>query len=159
MSSSKFKFSLHRLHAMRQKAEHEAAISLATARNAEEAARTAKDALEARRAEAREAVLPQVGASRSVAELRQAAFLVEQIDGSLHGARDAIVAAERSVQEEQWRLGERVRDRRVLDRLRERQLESWKVADARLDRDVMDGIARSRFMDGATAVSQGNNKR
>jgi flagellar FliJ protein len=154
MTSPRFRFPLQRLLAMRKKAEDEAAIALATAHNVEDAARRDKDALDVRRAEARDAVLPQPGTAKSVAELRQAAFFVEQLDGSLVSARDAIAAAERSVQEQQWRLRERVRDRRVLYRLRERQLEDWKVVDARAERDVMDGIARTRFMDKETPVSQ-----
>jgi flagellar export protein FliJ len=154
MTSPRFKFSLQRLLTMRQKAEREAAIALATAHVAEDAARQTKDALDVRRAEARDAVLPPPGTVKSVAELRQAAFLVEQLDSNLAGARADVAAAERSVQEQQWRLGERVRDRRVLDRLRERQLDSWKVTDARAERDVMDGIARTRFMDKETPVSQ-----
>ncbi|MBI1808808.1 MAG: flagellar FliJ family protein [Gemmatimonadetes bacterium] len=103
---------------------------------------------------ARDAAQPQPGTATSVADLRRAAFLVEQLDGTLSGAREAVAAAERNVQDHQWRLGERVRDRRVLDRLRERQLETWKTADARAEREVMDGIARTRFMDKETPVSQ-----
>ncbi len=147
MSAPRFKFSLQRLLVLREKAEKEAAIQLAQAQRAEESARDAKSALDDRRAEARDAVLPQPGTARTVAELRQAALLVEHLDGTLIGAREAISAAERSVQEQVGELGDRVRDRRVLDRLRERQHDDWKVADDRTEREVMDGIARTRIRD------------
>ena len=50
-------------------------------------------------------------------------------------------------------LGETVTNRRVLDRLKERQRESWRIADERAERAVMDDIGRARFVDRATPHS------
>ena len=156
MTAPRFRFALQRLLTMRQKAEREAAVELATANNAESVARLNKDALAERRAEARDVMLPGLGQSQTIGAIRQVAFLMEQLDTRIVGAAELVAAAERSVQEKQGKLGERVRDRRVLDRLRERQLESWKVEDARAERDVMDGIGRTRFMDNGRQASQTN---
>ena len=158
MSGPRFRFPLQRLLTMRQKAESEAAIELATANNSETAARHDKDALAEQRAEARDVMLPAPGQSQTIGAIRQVAFLMEQLDSRIVGAAEVVAAAERNVQEKQWMLGERVRDRRVLDRLRDRQLESWKVEEARAERNVMDGIGSTRFMDNGRQASQTNDE-
>jgi flagellar export protein FliJ len=151
MTAPQFKFPLQRLLALREKAAQAAATELATARTAEHEARTANDELEARRAEARAALLPHPGRERSVSELSMVAFLVAQLDSSVAWAAEKVSAAERAVLHRQDKLGETVRDRRVLGRLRERQLEGWRMAIDRDERAVMDDIARARHADAQQA--------
>ncbi len=49
------------------------------------------------------------------------------------------------MREHEVQLGERLKDRRVLDRLRERQRAAWQVLDGQADRELMDTLARARF--------------
>ena len=144
MSGGRFKFSLQRLLTLREKAAHHAAIELAVARVAEEEAVNEQQRLGVSRAEARDALLPKPGVSRSVSELRHVAYLMEQLDARTEVADVSATEAERAVDEKQVSLGERLRDRRMLDRLRERHLAEWRIADERRDRELMDGLGRSK---------------
>ena len=153
MTAPHFRFPLQRLLALREKAEQAAATELASARTAEHAARTANDALEARRAEARAALLPHPGRERSVSELSMVAFLVAQLDCSVAWAAEKVSAAEQAVLHRQGKLGESVRDRRVLGRLRDRQLAGWRIGIERDERTVMDDIGRARHADARQAAT------
>ena len=147
MSESRFAFSLRRLLSIREKAERVAALDLATAHAEEQEARQIKKSLDQDRAQARDALLPPPGQESRVSELKQVAFLIEQLDTHGESARESVDAAERSVEEKRSRLGETLRDRRVLDRLQEREHEAWLVAEKREERTVMDDIAIARFVD------------
>ena len=147
MTAPQFKFRLQRLLDLRELAEREAAIALATAQNAEAEARREKDAIVALRSTTREHLLPPAGSQCRVAELRQISMLLERLDVGKAQAEYKVSKAENQVQQKQVQLGETVTNRRVLDRLKERQRESWRVADDRAQRTVMDDIGRARFAD------------
>jgi flagellar FliJ protein len=144
---SRFKFRLQRLLDLRHKKEQEAASAVAAARNAAEAATRHEADLTQRRDSTRQELLPAEGQTVRVAELHEIAFLVRVLDDRVKDARKASVAAERSVQEKLGELGEAMRDRRILDRLKDRRSEEWRTEDARQEREVMDAIARDRFAD------------
>jgi flagellar FliJ protein len=145
---SRFKFRLQRLLDLRQKKEQEAASAVAAARNAAEAATRREDELTERRDATRQELLPAAGQTVRVAELHEIAFLVRALDERVQDAQKASKAAERSVQEKLGELGEAMRDRRILDRLKDRRSEEWRAEDARQEREIMDAIARDRFADG-----------
>lgn len=145
MSAPQFRFRLQRLLDLRQLAEREAAIALATARNAEQEAIREKDAIAARREATRALLLPPAGSHCRVSELRQVAVLLERLDVSTAQAEYQLSRAANQVHQKQVQLGETVTNRRTLDRLKERQLESWRIADDRSERAVMDDIGRARF--------------
>ncbi len=147
MTAPQFKFRLQRLLDLRQLAEREAAIALATARNAEEEARREKDSIAAQRAATRELLLPPAGSRSRVSELRQVSLLLERLDAGNAQADYKVSKAANQVQQRQVQLGESVTNRRVLDRLKERQRETWRVEDERAERAVMDDIGRARFAD------------
>jgi flagellar FliJ protein len=144
---SRFKFRLQRLLDLRQKKENEAAAAVASARGQAELAEQRERELEARRDATRQEMLPAAGQTVRVADLHEVAFLVKALEDRVQDAKQATIAAERSVQEKVGELGAAMRDRRILDRLKERRSEEWRVEDARLERDVMDSIARTRFAD------------
>ncbi len=144
---SRFKFRLQRLLDLRHKKEQEAASAVAAARSAAEAAVMREDDLSARRDATRQELLPAEGQTVRVSHLHEVAFLVRALDERVLDARKVTEAAERSVQEKLGELGDAMRDRRVLDRLKDRRSEEWRVEDARLEREVMDAIARDRFAD------------
>jgi flagellar FliJ protein len=147
VSAPQFKFRLQRLLDLRELAEREASIALATARGAEDAARRAKDAIAAQRAATRELLLPPAGSHSRVSELRQVAMLLERLDAGQAQADYQVSKAASQVQQKQVLLGESVTNRRILDRLKDRQRENWRIADERADRAVMDDIGRARFAD------------
>lgn len=144
---SRFKFRLQRLLELRQKKEHEAASAVAAARNAAEAAALREQDLAARRDATRQELLPAAGQTVRVAELHEIAFLVRALDERVVDARKAHEIAEQSVHEKVEELSEAMRDRRILDRLKDRQTEEWRAEDARQEREVMDAIARDRYAD------------
>lgn len=144
---SRFKFRLQRLLDLRQKKEHEAASAVAAARNKAEAATLREEHLVTQRDATRQELLPAEGQTVRVAELHEIAFLVRALDDRVQDAHKASVAAERSVQEKLEELGDAMRDRRILDRLKDRRTEEWRTEDARIERETMDAIARDRYTD------------
>jgi flagellar export protein FliJ len=145
MTHGRFRFPLQRLLAIRKKAEDEASVELAIARGAEADALLARTALDTQRAEARDALMPTPGSNRAVSELRHVTLIIDQIDNRAVRASEDIVKAQEEVREHEAQLGERLKDRRVLDRLRDRQQAAWQVVDGQMDRELMDTLARARF--------------
>jgi flagellar FliJ protein len=147
VTAPQFKFRLQRLLDLRELAERQAAISLATAQSAEAEARREQDAVLALRASTREHLLPPAGSACRVAELRQVSMLLDRLDAGKAQAEYKVSKAENQVHQKQVQLGETVTKRRVLDRLKERQRDAWRIADERTERAVMDDIGRARFAD------------
>ena len=139
-----FRFRLQQVLDLREKQERHLATQLAAALGAE---REAKDALNGLRAE-REAGsdVVQEGQSHSVGELANLAFMMQQLDDRIAGASDTVSAANNSVSQVQEALTAAFKDRRVLDRLRERHEETYRTTAEQTDRRAMDDIALSRFV-------------
>jgi flagellar FliJ protein len=142
VSQGRFTFRLQRLLALRQMAERAAMTALASAESAANQAQAARQWIAARRAKARAALSTPIGMDRRIAELRNAAFLVEQLDAHVEHADRAMTAANEQVRASRVRLAERVRERRILERLRDRQVAEWSLAVEREERAIMDAIAR-----------------
>ena len=80
------------------------------------------------------------------------------MDAQVAAAGAAVRAAEGAVGEREDGLRAAFRDRRTLDRLRERHHDAWRAGAAAADRQQMDEIALARFAQGAVAqgaVAQG----
>ena len=139
-----FRFRLQQVLDLREKQERHLATQLAAALGAE---REAKDALNGLRAE-REAGSDAVkeGQSHSVGELANLAFMMQQLDDRIAGANDTVSAANNSVSQVQEALTAAFKDRRVLDRLRERHEETYRATAEQTDRRAMDDITLSRFV-------------
>jgi flagellar protein FliJ len=144
---SRFKFRLQRLLDLRQKREQEAAGAVAAARSEAEAATRRQAELAARRDQTRQELLPAEGQTIRVGRLHEIAYLVHALDGHVATAQKASQAAEQIVQQKLGELSDAMRDRRVLDRLKDRRSVEWRTEDARQEREVMDAIARTRFND------------
>ncbi|HEY5086931.1 MAG TPA: flagellar export protein FliJ [Gemmatimonadaceae bacterium] len=139
-----FRFRLQQVLDLREKQERNLATQLATALGAERAAKDALDGLRAEREAGTEGV--HEGQSHSVGELANLAFIMQQLDDQIAGANDTVSAANDSVSEVKEALTEAFKDRRVLDRLRERHQETYRVTAEQTDRRAMDDIALSRFV-------------
>lgn len=144
---SRFKFRLQRLLDLRHKREQEAASAVGAARSASEAAAQRESELTARRDQTRQELLPAAGQTVRVGQLHEIAYLVRALDTHVADAQKASKAAEQVVHEKMEELGVAMRDRRVLDRLKDRRSEEWRAEDARQEREVMDAIARNRYTD------------
>jgi flagellar FliJ protein len=144
-----FRFRLQRVLEMRERKERDAATALAQAQDAASVARRAAEELAARRAEMAG------GAARAggvpVGALHNLAFLLDRMDEHVARAGTAAQAAERAVAEREGALRHAFRDRRTLDRLRERHHDAWRAGAAAADRTLMDEVALSRFGQGGAA--------
>lgn len=149
---TKFSFRLQRVLELREKKEQAMASQAAAARAQADAARAAREALEHVRAagrermhevHAREAQLPSVG------ELQQMGLVLEALDTRVAQASTTHAAAEQVARAAQEQLAEAFRDRRVLDRLKEKQQHAWQAEAVRQDLAAMDGIALTRFVQDA----------
>ena len=86
------------------------------------------------------------GAPRSVGELTTLAFVLQQMDGQITDANEVVNAANEGVSQFQEAFNTAFKDRRVLDRLRERHEESHRVIAEQTDRRTIHDIALSRFV-------------
>lgn len=139
-----FRFRLQQVLDLREKQERNLASQLAAALGAERAAKEALDGLRAEREAGAEGAHD--GRSHSVGELANVAFIMQQLDGQIASANDIVSAANDSVTQVQEALTAAFKDRRVLDRLRERHEETYRVTTEQTDRRAMDDIALSRFV-------------
>jgi len=139
-----FRFRLQQVLDLREKQERSLASQLAAAMHAERAAKETLDGLCAERQAGAEGVSS--GQSRSVGELANVAFIMQQLDGQIANANDMVNAANDSVSQVKEAFTAAFKDRRVLDRLRERHEETYRVTAEQTDRRTMDDIALSRFV-------------
>ena len=139
-----FRFHLQQVLDLREKQERNLASQLASALGAEKAARDALDGLRAERDAGARGMTD--GAPRSVGELTTLAFVLQQMDGQITDANETVTAANESVSQVQQAFNTAFKDRRVLDRLRERHAETHRVTAEQTDRRTMDDIALSRFV-------------
>ncbi len=154
-----FKFRLQRVLDLRARTERDAATALVTAQEAADSAHAAQRRLEQARAEmaarmqvgmagdgataAHDAALPVPGAS--VGALRNMSFLLDRLDERVASAAAQTTAAQHAVVAHEDALRAAYRDRRTLDRLRERHQDAWRAGEAAQDRAQMDEIALTRF--------------
>jgi flagellar protein FliJ len=139
-----FRFRLQQVLDLREKQERHLATQLAAAMGAEREAKNALNGLRAEREAGSEAIKD--GQSHSVGELANLAFMMQQLDDRIAGANDTVSAANNSVSQVQEALTAAFKDRRVLDRLRERHEETYRATAEQTDRRTMDDIALSRFV-------------
>lgn len=137
-----FRFRLQQVLDLRQKREHHLATQLVRAMGDERDAQGTLDDLRAIREAGID--LPTPGASRSVGELSNLAFLLGALDGQIANATDAVDAAGHTVSEVKEALTGALQDRRILDRLRDRHQASHRLSEEQTDRRTMDDIALSR---------------
>lgn len=138
-----FHFRLQKVLDLRERQERELATRLAQAMSERETAEQRLQMLQMTRDMSAQSLAP--SGARSVGELANLAFLLEQLDGHIAHANDEVQAAEANVSQTKDALTTAFQDRRVLDRLRERQREEHRVTAEQHDRRSMDDIALTRF--------------
>ena len=145
-----FRFRLQRVLDMRARTERDAATALVSAQEAADAARDEQLRLERQREQLSAAQRTPDAAGASVGELRNLGFLLERMDEQVAGAAQLTAAAEGTVLAREDALRAAFRDRRTLDRLREKHQDAWRAGEIAQDRALMDEIALTRF------TTQGN---
>lgn len=140
-----FKFRLQRLLDLREQREKEVAAELARAEALRDAARAAHDSLETARQINRQRLHAAQQAAGTVGELAHFAFVLEQLDRELTETAHRLSDAERSAEQVRQELSAACTDRRVIDRLRERDQEEWRTTTTQRDLQAMDAIALQRF--------------
>jgi flagellar FliJ protein len=141
-----FQFRLQRILDLRLKHEHAVAGRLAEARGAEEQALEEAAALERLRDAGAERAAAEQNNGPTIGQLRALHLLVERMSEEVRHARDEADAAREEVAQRMDEFTIAFRERRVLDRLREKELEGWKAQEASADRQAMDSIALGRFV-------------
>jgi flagellar FliJ protein len=145
----RFAFRLERLRELRERAEREQAAVLGAAMRTEH---ERQGALERARAAAERA---RTGASAVAMAAPQLAGLLQNLDFA-HGmaservdaAAAELSAATEQVDEQRTLYGEKRRDLRVIEKLKERRLDAWREDSAREEQKETDGVARGRTSKG-----------
>lgn len=143
-----FRFRLQRILELRERKQRDAASALANAQASADEAREEQARIEAAREALADATAPaplpgMPGAT--VGSLRNLHFLLERLDNDLASAASATEAAEQHVAKREDELRTAFRERRTIDRLREKHQEAWRANESAADRQKMDEIALTRF--------------
>ncbi len=145
-----FKFRLQRLLDLRTAHERAKSVEMVQAEAVCEATRAMLNGIEAARDAGRTGLLSPTSSDGTVGQLRNIAFVVEQLDRQVESAATAMNAAETAAATVRQDLNTAHVERRVLDRLRDKQAAGWRDAESRADRQTMDNIALVRFSQRAT---------
>ena len=140
-----FKFRLQRILELREQHEQAKARELAAAQAAADEAQRAKDAIASLRADSHAQLHSTTRAAPRVGHLHQLGTVLASLDERLIVADDVVKHADAGVHQAKSMLEEAARDRRVLDRLRERHAEAWRSDEAQKDRVRMDEVALTQF--------------
>lgn len=140
-----YKFSLQRVLDLRIKAEEQKAIVLAAANEGAQHAREAYQTLtlDRTREHAHFDAMQRIGATAG--ELQGLRQVLEFVDAQLGRALERVEQADQDAAERFLELQDASRDRRVIERLREKDLQAWRAKEARQDAKQMDEIATQRF--------------
>lgn len=140
-----FRFRLQRVLELREQAVQARAREVAAATDTAERTRRDADALAALR-EAQRHAIDAAAAGATVGELQHLAYVVGELDERLAIAADDVRSAEAQVAAAEQALQHAARDRRVLDRLRDRHVERHQDALLQQDRHTMDEVALTQFV-------------
>ncbi len=146
-----FKFRLQRILELREQAEQAKARALVSAQDAAEQARRERDALAELHATSRAEVDAAHRTEPRIGHLQQLGLVLQSLDQRLESAGENVRAADDIVADAQKLLETAARDRRILDRLKDRHTGQWRVEAAHQDRLGMDEVALARFSRNADA--------
>ena len=143
-----FNFRLQRVLELREQHEQAKARELASAQDAAELARQAHELLARTKADSRAQISAAQTEAPRVGHLQGLGMTLDALEHRLEAAGETRKTAEHQVDEAQRALIEAARDRRILDRLKEKHEEAWRADEAQRDRVQMDEIALARFARG-----------
>lgn len=140
-----FKFRLQRILELREQAEQAKARELASAQDAADEARRAHDDMMRLHAASRAEVDAAHHTEPRIGHLQQLGLVLQSLDQRLESTGESVRAADAMVADAQSVLEGAARDRRILDRLKDRHTDQFRAASAQKDRLGMDEIALARF--------------
>src|SRR5690606_31179471 len=140
-----FRFRLQRVLDMRVQNEQDAASRLAAARSEEEAAVQERVRLEAARDEGIERAAASASAQPTVGQLQNLRYLVDRLNDEIEVVQHDVDTAAEGVRERLNEYSEAFRDRQMIDRLRDREMEAHRYEETQTDRKLMDSVALTRF--------------
>jgi len=144
--SRKFPFRLDRLLDLRHRSEKERAEALGRALRDEAERREAMERAEARLRESRDQAQPRAGAARPAGTLHNLGLTIAAAAQHADAAAASREAAERAVAGERVRYQEARRDRRVIERMREKRCEDWIREADRTEQREIDDVALDRHV-------------
>lgn len=140
-----FNFRLQRVLELREKKEQAQAIQLAKAEESATAARSERDEIQALHSASRAQLSSAHGSEPTVGHLHHLGFVLHALDQRLGHAARSVSKAEGVVSEARVSLELAARDRRVLDRLKDKHSVVHRAGEAHRDRVQMDEIALTLF--------------
>lgn len=141
MSADRFTFRLGRLLSLRERKERDAGAAYSAARARVESLRSAREEVLERRDAARARLLPPPGVRAMPGDAQAMQLLIDQAEARMRWLDQVVQEAETEAETRRAELGLRLRERRVLERLRERQKDTWREDSDRRARDTMDAVA------------------
>jgi flagellar protein FliJ len=149
------KFRLQRVLELREKRQDDAATDLATAREAAARALEAARTLELQQRTHLEQVAAVTGGGVSVGQLQNLSLLVQRLGDQVDDAYRVVDSTELQVRERLAQFASAFRDRQVLAKLKQKDLDAWRTAEASADRAAMDDVALSQFVRAARTATAG----
>lgn len=140
-----FRFRLQRVLELREKQEKAQALELARAEEAATAARKQRDDLAALHAASRSQLASMHSGEPTVGHLHHLGFVLNALDQRLGHAAASVTSAENDVSTARVSLEVAARDRRVMDRLKDKHEDAHRGTVNHRERVTMDEIALSRF--------------
>lgn len=145
MNPPPFRFPLQKVLELRREKEAASATRLGEARREATAAREARDTVEALRVAGRERIMAAHAAGGAVGVLRHLELVAENLDEGVRHHAEAHREAEAEVARRLENLREALRDRQVLDRLRDRAKGEHDTEWLRRQQAVLDDMTAARF--------------
>lgn len=140
-----FRFPLQRVLELREQKEQERAGELQVARTSAENARRDCGELEKVRDRGAQNLSAAQTGPATVGQLQNLSYVLQRLDVHLTEARSAAEKAEEKVSDCLSQFTAAFRDRRVIDRLKEKQFDGWKADETQADLKAMDSIALTRY--------------
>ena len=140
-----FRFRLQRVLELREKREQAQAVQLAKAEESASTARTERDELQALHAASRAQITSAHIGDPTVGHLHHLGYVMNALDQRLGHASLVVTKAEGVVSDARTSLEVAARDRRVLDRLKDKHTDVFRAEESHRDRVAMDEVALARF--------------
>ncbi|MBC8088921.1 MAG: flagellar export protein FliJ [Phycisphaerae bacterium] len=140
-----FRFRLQRVLELREKAEQAQAIELVKAEETASVARKQRDDLQAMRSASRQQLTSAHSSDPTVGHLHHIGFVLNALDERLEHASESLSSAESAASGARSLLEVAARDRRVMDRLKDKHEDEHRAQESHRDRVAMDEIALARF--------------
>ena len=141
---SAFDFSLQKVLEIREKQEEESTRKLAEAREEADKAHQVHTDLRAERDAGRTRMALANWVGGAVGHLQNLVDVVDRVDAQVTAAETECGQAEEQVEESIEAVKKAARERKIIDRLRERRLHKWRIEQAENERKTMDELALSR---------------